>query len=151
MSISQLEVNRPDDVFQSETNVPVREVFDLDEDLKTSFFSPTKPQKPSSYDEVLRYQEIFQSGEINRGAKKFSERLSNNIHAEQQLKMSDIIQGKSGVRAIALGSDGQVIDDFKIVRNQKNIHVLNAPSPAATACLALGEQIMEDAKTHFKL
>ena len=79
-------------MFQSETNVPVREVFHLDEDLKTSFFSPTKPQKPSSYDEVLRYQEIFQSGEINRGAKKFSERLSNNIHAEQQLKMSDIIQ-----------------------------------------------------------
>ncbi|MBC8266869.1 MAG: L-2-hydroxyglutarate oxidase [Flavobacteriales bacterium] len=67
------------------------------------------------------------------------------------LKMSDIIEGRSGVRAMALGSDGGVIDDFKIVKNEKNIHVLNAPSPAATACLAIGEQISEEAKTHFKL
>ena len=67
------------------------------------------------------------------------------------LKMNDIIKGRSGVRAMALGSDGQVIDDFKIVKNKNNIHVLNAPSPAATACLAIGEQILEDAKKHFKL
>ena len=38
-----------------------------------------------------------------------------------------------------------------IVKNKNNIHVLNAPSPAATACLAIGEQIMEEAKRHFKL
>ena len=67
------------------------------------------------------------------------------------LKLNDIIKGRSGVRAMALGSDGQVIDDFKIVKNKNNIHVLNAPSPGATACLAIGEQIMEDAKKHFKL
>ena len=67
------------------------------------------------------------------------------------LKMNDIIQGRSGVRAMALGNDGQVIDDFRIVKNKKNIHVLNAPSPAATACLAIGEQIMKEAKKHFKL
>ena len=67
------------------------------------------------------------------------------------LKMRDIIKGRSGVRAIALGSDGEVIDDFKIVKNKRNIHVLNAPSPAATSCLAIGNQIMEEAKIHFKL
>ena len=67
------------------------------------------------------------------------------------LKMNDIIKGRSGVRAMALGSDGQVIDDFKIVKNKNNIHVLNAPSPGATACLAIGEQILEEAKKHFKL
>jgi len=67
------------------------------------------------------------------------------------LKMNDIIKGRSGVRAMALGSDGQIIDDFKIVKNMKNIHVLNAPSPAATACLAIGEQIMEEAKKYFNL
>ena len=67
------------------------------------------------------------------------------------LKMRDIIKGRSGVRAMALGSDGEVIDDFKIVKNKRNIHVLNAPSPAATACLAIGNQIMEEAKIHFKL
>ena len=67
------------------------------------------------------------------------------------LEMNDIINGRSGVRAMALDSNGQVIDDFKIVKNKNNIHVLNAPSPAATACLAIGEQIMEEAKRHFKL
>ena len=67
------------------------------------------------------------------------------------LKMRDIIKGRSGVRAMALGNDGVVIDDFKIVKNKRNIHVLNAPSPAATACLAIGNQIMEEAKIHFKL
>jgi len=67
------------------------------------------------------------------------------------LKMEDIIAGRSGVRAMALGNDGDVIDDFKIIKNKKNIHVLNAPSPAATACLAIGDQIMLEAKTHFNL
>ena len=67
------------------------------------------------------------------------------------LSINDIIQGRSGVRAMALGSDGQVIDDFKIVKTKSNLHVLNAPSPAATACLAIGEQIMKEATIHFKL
>ena len=67
------------------------------------------------------------------------------------LKMEDIIEGRSGVRAMALGIDGEVIDDFKIIKNKKNIHVLNAPSPAATACFAIGKQIMKEAKSHFKL
>ena len=67
------------------------------------------------------------------------------------LKIEDIIVGRSGVRAMALGNDGEVIDDFKIVVSKNNLHVLNAPSPAATACLAIGQQIMEKAKSHFNL
>ena len=67
------------------------------------------------------------------------------------LEINDIIKGRSGVRAMALASEGNIIDDFKIIKSKKNIHILNAPSPAATACLAIGMQIMEEAKTHFKL
>ncbi|MEC7646209.1 MAG: L-2-hydroxyglutarate oxidase [Bacteroidota bacterium] len=67
------------------------------------------------------------------------------------LKIDDIIKARSGVRAIALQNDGQIIDDFKIVKNNNNIHVLNAPSPAATACFAIAEQILKEAKEHFKL
>ena len=55
--------------------------------------------------------------------------------------MNDIVPGRSGVRAMALGLDGDVIDDFKIVYNHRNIHVINAPSPAATACLSIGDTI----------
>ena len=57
------------------------------------------------------------------------------------LKSTDIVPGRSGVRAMALGENGEVIDDFKIVVSDRNIHVLNAPSPAATACLSIGDTI----------
>ena len=67
------------------------------------------------------------------------------------LKMSDIKVGRSGVRAMALADDGEVIDDFKIVKQGENIHVLNAPSPAATACLAIADEIVRNASDSFNL
>lgn len=67
------------------------------------------------------------------------------------LKRDDIVNGRSGVRAMALDKNGKMIDDFKIVKNNNNLHVLNAPSPAATACLSIGIQIMEESKIFFKL
>ena len=67
------------------------------------------------------------------------------------LRMSDIKVGRSGVRAMALGVDGEVIDDFKIVKNQNNIHVLNAPSPAAIACLSIADEIVRHATESFDL
>ena len=65
------------------------------------------------------------------------------------LTMNDIIPGRSGVRAMALGKHGDVIDDFKIVTSGRNIHVLNAPSPAATACLSIGETISQEFLNKF--
>ena len=56
--------------------------------------------------------------------------------------MDDIKPGRSGVRAMSLGNNGEIIDDFRIVNQGKNIHVLNAPSPAATACLSIGSEIL---------
>ncbi|MEJ6734320.1 MAG: L-2-hydroxyglutarate oxidase [Flavobacteriales bacterium] len=67
------------------------------------------------------------------------------------LKMSDIKVGRSGVRAMALGNDGGVFDDFKIEHKQNSIHVLNAPSPAATACLAIGDEVLKVAQKKFRL
>lgn len=67
------------------------------------------------------------------------------------LKRDDIVNGRSGVRAMALDKNGKMIDDFKIVKKNNNLHVLNAPSPAATACLSIGIQIMEESKKNFKL
>lgn len=67
------------------------------------------------------------------------------------LKMSDIKVGRSGVRAMALAKDGEVIDDFKIMKNEKNIHVLNAPSPAATACLSIADEIVKYTSESFDL
>ena len=67
------------------------------------------------------------------------------------LTMQDIRPGRSGVRAMALGDSGDVIDDFKIEYQNRSIHVLNAPSPAATACLAIGDEVMQIAEKHFDL
>jgi L-2-hydroxyglutarate oxidase len=78
----------------------------------------------------------------------FLQRLQRLI---PDLKMEDIVPGRAGVRAMALDSSGQMIDDFKIVHSDNALHVLNAPSPAATACLAIGSAVTEMAKQHFKI
>lgn len=54
----------------------------------------------------------------------------------------DLVPGGSGVRAQALDTSGQLIQDFYVLRRANSIHVLNAPSPAATASLAIGEEIV---------
>ncbi len=67
------------------------------------------------------------------------------------LEMSDIRPGRAGVRALLLGQDGDTRDDFRIEYTSNSIHVLNAPSPAATAALAIGDDIKEMAVEKFDL
>lgn len=67
------------------------------------------------------------------------------------LKMEDLKPGRAGVRALLLGQDGDTRDDFRIEYHGNSIHVLNAPSPAATASLAIGGQIADEAEKHFIL
>lgn len=67
------------------------------------------------------------------------------------LQMEDIEPGRAGVRAMALDKEGNMIDDFKIVHSKNAIHVLNAPSPAATACLAIGSAVKDLASEKFNL
>ena len=90
---------------------------------------------------------------LNEYKRSFSKRLflRDLQKLVPSLKLDDLEKGKSGVRAMALGKDGEVIDDFKIVKNNKNIHVLNAPSPAATACLAIADNIVLAFAKHFCL
>ncbi|MDR7419879.1 MAG: L-2-hydroxyglutarate oxidase [Armatimonadota bacterium] len=59
------------------------------------------------------------------------------------LRPDDVTRGGAGVRAQAVAPDGSLIDDFRIVESPRMIHVLNAPSPAATASLAIGRHIAE--------
>ena len=57
----------------------------------------------------------------------------------------------SGVRAMALQPNGEILDDFYFETTDREIHVLNAPSPAATAGLAIGDEIVKKAKSAFSL
>ncbi len=60
-----------------------------------------------------------------------------------EIKNSDVSPYGAGVRAQACNSKGELLDDFSIYRNHNIINVVNAPSPAATACLAIGESIAD--------
>jgi L-2-hydroxyglutarate oxidase len=59
------------------------------------------------------------------------------------LQEADVVRGGSGVRAQAVDERGKLLDDFHIVRSSRAMHVLNAPSPAATASLAIGREISD--------
>jgi (S)-2-hydroxyglutarate dehydrogenase len=67
------------------------------------------------------------------------------------LEMDDLIPGRAGVRAMALSPEGEMIDDFHIDGTGNAIHVLNAPSPAATASLAIGNEVAKMAIERFNL
>jgi (S)-2-hydroxyglutarate dehydrogenase len=67
------------------------------------------------------------------------------------LRPEDVTRGGAGVRAQAVSPDGSLVDDFRIVAEADAIHVLNAPSPGATASLAIGRHIANLATTTFGL
>jgi L-2-hydroxyglutarate oxidase len=81
-------------------------------------------------------------GEIYRSLSKaaFTKALQKLM---PEIKENDLIPGGSGVRAQALNKKGQLIDDFDISQKGNVIHVKNAPSPAATSCLSIGQKVSE--------
>jgi (S)-2-hydroxyglutarate dehydrogenase len=60
-----------------------------------------------------------------------------------EIRLDDLAPGGAGVRAQAVSPDGSLVDDFHFVQGEREIHVVNAPSPGATASLAIGEEIAE--------
>lgn len=67
------------------------------------------------------------------------------------IQEDDLVAGFAGVRAQCVDRDGALLDDFKIVAGFNSIHVVNVPSPAATASLAIGEHIVGLAASAFGL
>jgi L-2-hydroxyglutarate oxidase LhgO len=83
------------------------------------------------------------------GCDEFRRSLSKHsfVKALQQLlpeiQEEDLVPGGSGVRAQAIKRDGSLVDDFQIVPSARMLHVLNVPSPAATASLMVGKAIVD--------
>ena len=96
-------------------------------------------------------------GNISFGINEYRRAFSKKLFLKTlqriipSLTMDDIHPGRAGVRALLLAQDGDTKDDFRIEYHGNSIHVLNAPSPAATASLAIGTYIAEAADQHFKL
>jgi L-2-hydroxyglutarate oxidase len=90
---------------------------------------------------------------INEYRRAFSKRLFLKTLQRMvpSLTMDDIKPGRAGVRALLLREDGDTRDDFRIEYHGNSIHVLNAPSPAATASLAIGGYIADAFEQQFGL
>ncbi len=76
-------------------------------------------------------------------ARSFSARafLNSLQKLVPELRLEDITRSRTGVRAQALDIEGNLVDDYVVMHQEKMIHLLNAPSPAATSCLSIGEYI----------
>lgn len=83
-----------------------------------------------------------------KGMDEYQRAFSKRLFVKELQKMmpsiteNDVQASRSGTRAQAVDQNGDMVDDFKIIRNENIIHVINAPSPAATACLAIADEII---------
>jgi (S)-2-hydroxyglutarate dehydrogenase len=68
-----------------------------------------------------------------------------------ELRLQDVRRAGSGVRAQAVAPDGALVDDFRIIEGERMVHVVNAPSPGATASISIGKAIAEMAAKNFAL
>jgi L-2-hydroxyglutarate oxidase len=88
------------------------------------------------------------AGEIWRDLVK-SEALREMRRYLPELSASDVVRGPSGVRAQVMTTSGELVDDFLFAEGPRSLHIINAPSPAATSSLAIGRLVAERAVELF--
>jgi len=84
---------------------------------------------------------VWEEGARSLSKKLFCRSLQRLV---PDLRPEDLAPGGSGVRAQAISPGGELVQDFRLVRAHRALHVLNAPSPAATASLAIGRHIARE-------
>lgn len=93
---------------------------------------------------LIRYPAMCWQEVKSSVSKEFFCRMLQRLVPEIQI--GDLLEGGSGVRAQALSPSGELLQDFCMVRQPRALHVLNAPSPAATACLAIADEVIDRMK-----
>ncbi len=101
--------------------------------------------------EALTYQGTWKlfARHWRKGIEEYRRAFSKKLFVKElqrmipSITMDDVVYARAGVRAQALDDYGNLVDDFKIEVIGNHVHVLNAPSPAATSCLAIADQIVE--------
>ncbi len=89
---------------------------------------------------------------MKEGISEYARSFSKTMFTKSLQKMipeiteDDLIPAPAGVRAQAITSDGQMVDDFEIIQGKRSIHVCNAPSPAATASIGIGKEVASRVK-----
>lgn len=100
--------------------------------------------------ETLTYKGFWKlaSKNMKEGLNEMARSYNKNLFVKSLQKLipkiqaDDLEPGGAGVRAQALKSDGTMVDDFYFIQGKRSIHVLNAPSPAATASIEIGKEIV---------
>lgn len=108
--------------------------------------------------ESLSYPGLWKMGRkfIKEGLDEYARSFSKKLFTRSLQKLipevteSDLVPGPAGVRAQALNKDGSMVDDFQIIMGERSIHVLNAPSPAATASIEIGKEIVKKVTEKIK-
>jgi len=106
----------------------------------------------SEFSKTIFYPGMWKLGRryFSTGISEMYRSLNKDVFLKEILKYipditkQDLTPRIAGVRAQAVGKDGSLIDDFVFERKEQSLHVLNAPSPAATASLAIGEHIVKE-------
>ena len=81
----------------------------------------------------------WDEGRRSFSKKLFAESLQKLVPA---IRAEHLTPGGAGVRAQAMSRDGTLLQDFYLVQKPRTLHVINAPSPAATASLAIAEEVV---------
>jgi L-2-hydroxyglutarate oxidase len=104
-----------------------------------------------SYDGFWRFLQKNWSMSLEELFRSFSKKLfcQSLQKLVPEIQEGDLEVGGAGVRAQAIFSNGDLVQDFNLVYGNNALHVLNAPSPAATASLAIGEEISHYVIKHF--
>ena len=69
-------------------------------------------------------------------------------HYIPEIMEADLLPAEPGIRAQAIEINGKLVDDFVIERGPNSLHILNAPSPAATASLPIGAEIVKQLENY---
>lgn len=113
------------------------------EGYRWSTVSPRDLAGTLTYPGFLR----FASGQVGTGTREIARSLSKRMFARDlarlvpEITTDDLVPSGSGVRAQAFGRDGRLVDDFVIQQDRNQIHILNAPSPAATSALEIARHV----------
>jgi L-2-hydroxyglutarate oxidase len=108
--------------------------------------------RPRDVAEVATYPGLWRLARRNLryGLTEVRRSLSKRLFADSLARLvpavtgEDIVPAGAGVRAQAIARDGSLVDDFLIVRGRRQVHVLNAPSPAATSSLEIAKHIVSE-------
>ena len=132
----------PNAVFSFKREGYSRTAFSLKDSLQALTFTGTWKLFSKHYKQGLEeYKRAFSKALFLKALQKMI----------PSLEMEDIVPARSGVRAQALMKNGALVDDFLIEYGQNSIHVLNAPSPAATSCLSIADRIVNMAEENLNL